>query len=57
MERIVDYLERALVFDRLAAEETNPDLKAEFEKQASAYREIAANRARALGVELPKISN
>ena len=38
MERVVDYLERALVFDRLAAEEINLDLKAKFEDQAAAYR-------------------
>jgi hypothetical protein len=55
MDRIVDYLERAIVFDRLAAEETNPDTKAQFEEQAEAYRKIAANRAKVLGVELPEI--
>jgi len=57
MERVVDYLERALVFDRLAAEEINLDLKAKFEDQAAAYRKLGANRAKSLGVELLKISN
>ena len=36
MNRIVDYLERAVVFDRLAAGEENPEFKSMFENQAGA---------------------
>jgi hypothetical protein len=57
VERITDYLERAVVFDRLAAEESNPMLKAKFESEASGYRKAASRRAADLGVELPEISN
>jgi hypothetical protein len=56
MNRIADYLRRAVVFDRLAAEEGNPEFKIKFEEQAGAYRKIAAHRAEQLGVELPEIS-
>jgi hypothetical protein len=47
----------AIVFDRLADEENNPEFRIKFEEQAGAYRKIAANRAEKLGVELPEISN
>ena len=57
MERIIDYMERAIVIHRLATDEANPELKAKFEEQAAAYRKIAAHRAEKLGVELPEISN
>jgi hypothetical protein len=57
MNRIVDYLERAVVFDRLADEEGNPEFKTMFEENAGAYRKIAAHRAAKLGVELPEISS
>jgi hypothetical protein len=57
MNRIIDYLERAVVFDRLATEEHNPEFKDMFEKQAHAYRRLAAHGAKRFGVELPEISN
>ena len=52
MQSISEYLERGLKFERLAAEELIPQIKAEFEKQAAAYRKLAAERAKKLGVEL-----
>jgi hypothetical protein len=55
MERLVDYLERAIIFDRLAVEEANPNLKANFERKAGGYRKMATGRAHALGVELSEI--
>jgi hypothetical protein len=57
MERIIDCLERAVIFDRLAVEEVNRNLKANFEREANGYRKIATTRAQSLGVKLPKISN
>jgi hypothetical protein len=39
---IAVYLDNAIRFDRLAAQETNPKLKAHFEEQALAYRGLAA---------------
>jgi hypothetical protein len=42
---IAEYLENAIKFERLAADEQNPKLKADFEKQALAYRKLASERA------------
>ena len=46
MRMIAEYLENALKFERLAAEESDPKMKTEFEKQAVAYRKLAAERVR-----------
>jgi hypothetical protein len=53
MKMIAEYLEHALAFERLAAGEQNPILKADFEKQAAAYRKLAGERAKKLGLEPP----
>jgi hypothetical protein len=50
MKLISEYLEHALSFERLAAEEKNRELKAQFEKQAEAYRNLAAERAARYGL-------
>jgi hypothetical protein len=42
---LTEYLEHALSFERLAAEENNTEIKAQFETQAAAYRKLAADRA------------
>ena len=34
MKKIAEYLENAIKFERLAPDEANPKLKADFEKQA-----------------------
>jgi hypothetical protein len=47
---IAEYLENALRFERLAADEPNPKLKADFEKQAVAYRKLATERSIKLGL-------
>jgi hypothetical protein len=39
-----DYLELANQFELLALFEQNPKLKADFEKQAAAYRKLAEDR-------------
>jgi hypothetical protein len=39
---IAEYLENAFKFERMAAEETDPKLKANLEKQAVAYRKLAS---------------
>jgi hypothetical protein len=54
---IAEYLEHALQFERLASLEENPKLKADLEKQAAAYRKLATERTKKLGMEPPKISN
>jgi hypothetical protein len=50
---IAEYLERALQFERMAASEENPELKAQLEKQARSYRKLAADRAKKLGMQPP----
>ena len=50
---IEEYLENALAFEQLAAVEINPTLKDEFEKQAVAFRKLAAERTKRLGLGPP----
>jgi len=53
MKMIAEYLEHALQFERLADHEQNPKIKEDFEKQAKAYRKIAAERTNKLGLQPP----
>jgi hypothetical protein len=39
-----EYLDHAINFERLVAQEDAPTLRAHFENQAPAYRELAAQR-------------
>jgi hypothetical protein len=50
MKMLAEYLDRAMQFEKLPADEANPDLKAKFLKQAADYRNLAAKRAAMLGV-------
>jgi hypothetical protein len=56
MLKLEEYLENARQFDRLAADETNPVIRAQFEKQADAYRNLAERRARFLQAVKPQNS-
>lgn len=53
MKMLAEYLESAIKFERLAAEENNATLKAELEKQAIAYRKLAERRAKRYNLALP----
>jgi len=55
MKMVTEYLEHALQFERLAADEKDPRLKADYQKQAATYRKLAAERAVQLGLEPPPI--
>jgi hypothetical protein len=57
MKTAEEYLDLAVQFELLARFEENLKLKADFEKQAAAYRQLAANRMDELGPNPPKISN
>ena len=50
MKIISKYIDDALTFERLAAEEENPELKAELNTQAKAYRKLAVERASRFGL-------
>jgi hypothetical protein len=52
MKMIAEYLERALQFERMAAEEADALLKQQLLKQAADYRRLAEKRA-ALLAKLP----
>jgi hypothetical protein len=45
MKMIVEYIEHALTFERLAADEDNQELRTELESLALAYRKLVAERA------------
>jgi ABC-type Zn uptake system ZnuABC Zn-binding protein ZnuA len=42
---------------KLAAQEKDPKLKADFEKQAAAYRKLAEKRAKEYGLKMPSGKN
>jgi hypothetical protein len=50
MKLIGEYLGYARQLERMAAEETNRELKQAMEDQAEAYHKLAATRARELGL-------
>jgi hypothetical protein len=50
---ISEYLETALRFEQRAAAEPASGLKTSFEKQAVAYRKLAAQCAKKLGIPEP----
>lgn len=54
MKVIEEYLENALAFEQLAAVEIDPTLKDDFEKQAVAFRKLAADRTKRLSVGAPE---
>jgi hypothetical protein len=53
MKLLTEFLERAVQFEKLAAQETDPELKVKLQRQAKAYRRIAAKRAEELGFPQP----
>jgi hypothetical protein len=53
MKMLAEYVDNAHKFERMAASEKDPKLKAEFEKQAAAYRKLAEQRAKKHGYPLP----
>jgi hypothetical protein len=53
MKLLTEYLDRAVQLESLAANEPNLQFGAELLKQAKAYREMAADRARQLGLPPP----
>jgi hypothetical protein len=53
MKMLAEYLETAIKFEQMAARETDPKLKAEFERQAASYRKLAEKRAKEYGLKMP----
>jgi hypothetical protein len=55
MKLLAEYVEHALSFDRMAAQENNREVRAQFEKQAEAYRKLTAERAARYGLSDPSL--
>ena len=53
MKMLAEYLEKAIAFERMAADEKDAKLKADLEKQAAAYRKLAVQRAKQYKLDLP----
>ncbi len=54
MKLIVEYVADAVKFEHLAALETKPELRDALEKQAAAYRRLAEQCAKKMGVPRPE---
>ena len=50
MKLVAEHLSLTHQFERLAAHETDPKVKKQFEEQAQAYHRLAAKRAKDLGL-------
>ena len=57
MRMIAVYVTNADRYERLAADELDPELKVHFETQATAYRRLAAERADKLGLSRPPLKH
>jgi hypothetical protein len=53
MKLVAEYLEKAIEFEAMAAQEKDAKLKADLEKQATAYRKLAVSRAKQYNLDLP----
>jgi hypothetical protein len=56
MKMLAEYLDMAIKFERMAAFENDGNLKAQFEKQAAAYRKLAEKRANEYGLKMPPLN-
>lgn len=57
MKMLAEYLEKAIAFERMAADEKDARLKADLETQAVAYRRLAVQRAKQYKLDLQQQSN
>jgi hypothetical protein len=57
LDLLTRYIDQALMFERMAEAERNLAFKVDLQRQASAYRRLAANRAKELGLPLPRTSS
>jgi hypothetical protein len=53
MKMLAEYLETAIKFEQMAAEEKDPKLRADLEKQAQSYRKLAEQRAKKYKLPMP----
>ncbi len=53
MKLVAEYMSDAVNFERLAALERKPELREQLERQADAYRKLAEDRAKQVGLPPP----
>ena len=53
MKMLAEYLENAIKFEKMAADEKDAKLKEHLEIQATAYRKLAEKRAKDYGLKMP----
>jgi hypothetical protein len=53
MKMLAEYLDTAIKFEQMAAQENDPKLKSELERQAASYRRLAEKRAKEYGLHMP----
>ena len=53
MKLLTEYLQQAVRFEQLVADEPNPEFKAQLLEQAHAYRKLAEKRAEQYGLPPP----
>jgi hypothetical protein len=53
MKMLAEYLEKAITFEQMAAREKDEVLRTSLERQAVAYRKLAAERAQRLKPQEP----
>jgi hypothetical protein len=54
MKLVAEYLDRAMQFERMAEEASDPKLKTQFLQQCEAYRKLATKRAANLNAPPPE---
>jgi len=50
LKLVAQYMRDAILFEQMASRETNLELKGALERQAKAYRKLADERAKELGL-------
>jgi len=53
MKMLVEYLDRAVALEKIAATEKDETFKSQLLNQAAAYRRLAAERAERYGLPMP----
>jgi hypothetical protein len=57
MKMLAEYLEHAIKFEQMAAQERDARLRVALEKQAAAYRKLAEKRAEEFGLKVSGSGN
>jgi hypothetical protein len=50
LKLVAEYMRDVILFEQMAGREANPELKEALERQAKAYRKLADERAKELGL-------